>query len=85
MRGQQGFDDLKSVTQGLVQVPACPVSRAKDLAQGDRGARQFLRDGAAQETVLVKDSDFGDITRIVPEDDGLAHVGRQCGVQIALP
>ena len=83
--GQQGFDNLESVAKGLAQVPACLVSGVNDLAQGDRRPRQFLTDGSAQETVVVKDPYFGDITRIVPEDDRLANVCRQRGVQIALP
>jgi hypothetical protein len=82
VRGQQGFDDLDSVATCLAQVPACPVSGLHDLAQWSRGSRQFLTDRSAKKTGLVKYAYFGHIAGVVPEDHGLAHVGRQGRVYV---
>ena len=83
--GQQGLDDLDAFPKGVAQVSPVPVSGLHDLAQRDRGTREFLADGSAQETVLVKDPHLGEITMILLEDDRLVDVGHQREGHIAVP
>jgi hypothetical protein len=82
---QQGLNDLASFPKSLAQVSTVPVPGSHDLAQGDHSACQFLTDRSAQETISIKDPHFSNITRIISEDNRLTDIGRQGGVQIALP
>ena len=51
------------------------IPSSQNVAERHRDASEFLADGSTEETVLVKDPDFGDIAGIVTQDDRLAHIG----------
>ena len=61
------------------------VPGAEDIAQWHGRSREFLANGATEETVVVKDPHFSDIPWVIAEEHGLANVGGQRRVEIAHP
>jgi len=67
----------------LAQVSAMTVPCAYDVAQGHDRTSQLLTDGATEEAIVVKYAHFGHITGVIPENHGLAHIGRQGRVHVS--
>jgi len=59
------------------------VARLEDVFRRDRLASQLSTHGAANERVLVEDTDLAHVARVVTDDDVLADVGGKRQIEIA--
>jgi hypothetical protein len=67
----------------LAEVASTLAPCTDDVFQTDGLARELLTHGPTEKTLLVIDTDFGHISRVIADEDVLADVGSQRGVDIA--
>jgi hypothetical protein len=79
------LDCAGALVQGVAQGAAAAIAGLDDVTEGNGVAREFRTDGPTQEALVVKDTDFGHVARIITNDHGFAHVGRQGGIKVAKP
>ena len=72
-----------ALVQGVAQVTSPEIAGLDDVAQGYGVSRELRTDRSTQEAVVMKDADFGHVTGVIPNDDGLPHIGRQGGIEVA--
>jgi hypothetical protein len=79
---QKGLHNLCAFLKDLAEVSAVAISRLQDVMERYRRPCQFLANGPTEEAVVVEDPDFGHIAGVVPDDDRLADVSCQGGVEV---
>jgi hypothetical protein len=65
MSCQQGFNGAGACLQRVAQVPSPTVPSAHDVTQRNGFSRQFGTDSPAQKALVMKDADFGHISRVI--------------------
>ena len=84
-RGQKIRHPCDALPDLSAQRAAIGRARRLDIFQRHGASRMLRADGAAQETVLVKDPDFREVAGIVTDGDGFADISRQCRIDVAQP
>src|SRR5262249_9304632 len=79
---QKGLNNLCSFLQDLAEVSAVAISCSHEVTERYRRPCQFLANGPTEEVVLVEHPDFSHIAGVVPDDDRLADVSCQGGVEV---
>lgn len=82
-RGDHLVDQGLAYGELLAEFAGAPAPRTDDLFQTDGLARKLLTHGPTEKALLVIDTDFGHIPRVIADENVLADVGRQRGVDIA--
>ena len=82
-RGDHLVDQGLTHGELLAELAGAPAPCTDDVFETDGLARELLTHGPTEKALLVIDTDFGHIPRVIADEDVLSDVGRQRGVDIA--